>query len=1039
MMRPGDRPSKKLVAVKSAACVAVAALVLVASLTVMSAAEPQSGSTIDRARILDSYANLPLSFVENQGQTDARVLYYSKGPRHSFWLTKDEIVLSFTGDPTMAGGAEPATRGVTLRLRFVGANRKVVLEGQDPATGEVSYFRGNDPARWQTGLPTYTQMVYQELWPGIDLVLRGQAGALKYEFRVQPGGRLEDIRLAYRGADALAVDGSGGLRIGTPLGDLRDSAPVTYQQIGGVRVPVTSRYALNPSAGRRHAYGFTVGADYQRDHELIIDPGLAYSTLIGGASHETGVGIAVDTAGNTYVTGVTQSPDFPTTSGAFDRSGAASNFLDAFVTKLNPTGTALVYSTFLGGGNFEWGRDIEIDAAGNAYVAGQTQSSDFPTTGGAFDPSFNVDSCPRCGIDQYDAFVTKLNPAGSGLVYSTFLGGFDIDDALGIALDSSGAAYVGGETGSSNFPTTPGAFDTSRNGAYDAFITKLNAAGSALVYSTLLGGLEVDFVGDVTVDTAGNVFAMSSTRSADFPTTAGAYDTTINGAFDVALTKLNPAGSALVYSTFLGGSDMDGGGEVAVDSAGNAYVAGGTISPDFPTTPGAFDTTLNDSDAFVTKLNAAGSDLVYSTFIGGSGSEGFGGITLDGDGNAWLAGGTSSPDYPITAGAFDTSFNGVGDAVIVQLNATGSALLDSTFFGGADSDGASDLARDASGNIYITGQTMSPDFPTTAGAFDRIWNGDPLIFWADGFVAKFGEAAPAPPPVPAAPSLFSPANGATPSQPIAFDWSDVANATSYTIQVDDSNPFTSPLVRNQSVADSRFTTTGLASVRHWWRVRAVNSAGAAGAWSAVWSFTPRTPSAGTSLSSLTLNPSTVVGPSSSTGRVALTASAPSGGASVSLASSDTAVATVPATVTIPAGSSSTTFTVTTQGVASSRSVTISAVAGVTRTATLTVTPASTSTLSAPTLLSPASDARFSPGQTIVFDWSDVSGATTYEIQIDDSSTIGSPFVMHRTDLTVSRFETSTLPTRTMWWRVRAIDAAGNRGPWSNVRRFEVKS
>ena len=430
---------------------------------------------------------------------------------------------------------------------------------------------------------------------------------------MRPGARPADIRLAYAGASALRVDDSGRLLIETEMGVLQDSRPVSYQTIAGVRVAVESRYVLNARDAGEQRYGFAVGASYQPDHELVIDPGVEYSTLLGGSSDDIAAGIQVDANGNAYVVGTTQSPNFPTTAGAFRRTGAASNFGDVFVTKLNATGTALVYSTFIGGSNFDWGRAIAIDAAGNAYVTGQTKSSNFPTTGGAFDRTFNVDTCPRCGIDQEDAFALKLNAAGSGLVYSTLFGGFDLDDGLAIAVDGSGNAYVAGETGSANFPTTPGAFDTTRNGEFDTFVTKLNATGSALVYSTYLGGTLVEFPSRVAVDAARNVYVLGATRSADFPTTSGAFDTTQNGAFDVFVTKLNSTGSALIYSTFLGGTDFDSAGGLAIDSAGNAYISGGTGSLDFPTTPGSFDTLPDGSEAFVTKLNPTGSALVYST------------------------------------------------------------------------------------------------------------------------------------------------------------------------------------------------------------------------------------------------------------------------------------------------------------------------------------------------------------------------------------------------------------------------------------------
>ena len=587
----------------------------------------------------------------------------------------------------------------------------------------------------------------------------------------------------------------------------------------------------------RLEYGFVVGAGYDPAHELIIDPSLDYSTFLGGSSHEIGYSVAVDSAGNAYVTGFTQSPNFPTTAGAFDRTGSATNDLDAFVTKLNSNGTALVYSTFLGGSNFEWGRSIAVDGAGNAYIAGQTKSSNFPTTGGAFDRTFNVDTCPRCGIDQYDAFVAKLNAAGSGLVYSTFLGGFDLDDALAIAIDGSGNAYVGGETGSSNFPVTAGAFDTTRNGAFDAFVTKLNAAGSALVYSTYLGGLEVDFIEDTVVDGSGNAYLVGSTRSADFPTSPGAFDTTHNGMFDAFVAALNSTGSALLYSTFVGGSDFDSGEGLALDAAGEAYVVGGTLSSEFPTTPGAFDRTFSGSAGFVTKVNAAGSALVYSTFLRGAGASA---VVVDAIGNAWLAGGTSSPGFPATPDAFDPSFNGVSDAIVAALNADGSALVYATFLGGTNTENGNDLAFDPGGNVIVAGHTYSADFPTTAGAFDRVFNGDPSIFWGDAFVARLavGMALPPPPPPPpsppAAPTLVSPPADARfrPGTTIRFDWSDVADAATYTIQIDESQGFTAPLLVQQTTTASRYETSTLPARRMWFRVRANDATGMSGGWSA---------------------------------------------------------------------------------------------------------------------------------------------------------------------------------------------------------------
>ena len=888
-------------------------------------------------RALNAFARIPLAFVENRGQTDSSVYFYAQGRRYAFYLTPEEVLLSFA--------REQPGPGTAIALRFVGRNLQSIPEGAELAPGEINDFRGADPTKWRTHLQRYGQVVYRNLWPGVDLRLYEDAGMLKYEFRVRPGARAGDIQLAYAGADGVSLDDSGALLIKTAAGVLRDSAPTAYQEIDGRRVPVQSRYLLRQADGRERHFGFDVDGSYRDDRDLIIDPALEYATFLGGSSHEIGAGIAVDGAGNSYIVGTTQSPDFPTTAGAFRRVGATSNVSDVFVTKLNATGTALVYSTFIGGSDFDWGRRIAIDASGNAYITGQTKSSNFPTTAGAFSRNLHIPAnCPRCAVDNYDAFVAKLNATGSALVYSTYLGGTDIDDAHGIAVDGAGSAYVIGETVSLDFPTTAGAFSRTSRGSYDVFVTKLNATGSALAYSTYLGGTQVDNGERIAVDAAGNAYAMGFTSSIDFPVTPGAFDTTANGGFDVFVAKINPAGSSLVYSTYIGGQGFDSGGGLAVDSAGNAYVSGGTASLDFPTTPGAFDTLPDGNDAFVTKLNPAGSALVFSTVLGGTVSDGASAVAVDGAGNVWLTGTTSSADFPLTAGAADSSFNGMADVFVSEFNSNASTLVYSTYLGGTQSDIGNDLALDSNGNVYVTGHTYSMDFPATLGAFDTVFNGDPSIFWGDAFVVKFainatGSTPPAPPPVPAAPALLSPIDGDTPPQPITFDWSDVAGAASYTIQIANTIAFSAPLVRNVSVTSSIYATTSLATTTQFWRVRGVNSAGTAGPWSAVRSFTPQAPPPPATLSTMSTNPSTVVGGNASNGTVVLSVGAPDPSAVVSLSSSNPGVASVPASVTIPATGFTGSFPISTTAVAANTIVTITAAYnGTTRTATLTVTP-----------------------------------------------------------------------------------------------------
>src|SRR5215204_6550628 len=564
------------------------------------------------------------------------------------------------------------------------------------------------------------------------MAVRGEGGNLKYEFHLKPGSSVEDVRLGYRGAEGLSVGAGGQLLVQTSLGVLKDAAPVSYQRIGGERVPVESRYTLKGDGG----YGFAVGA-YDPRYPLVIDPGLDYSTFLGGGDGDRGGDIAVRD-GRAYVTGGTRSPDFPTTSGAFDTTHNGLD--DAFVTKLNASGSALAYSTFLGGGNADdAGQGIAVDADGRAYVTGNTSSPDFPTTTGAFDTTLNSN----------DAFVTKLNASGSALAYSTFLGGTDstdeVDQGLGIAV-RNGTAYVTGESASADYHTTSGAFDRTFNGGIaDAFVSKLNASGSALAYSTFLGGTdstdEVDQGLGIAVRN-GTVYVTGESASADYPTTTGAYDTSYNGgSSDVFVTKLNASGSALAYSTFLGGTNDDIGWDIAVLD-GRAYVTGQTASADFPTTTGAFDRTFNGGtfpgDAFVTKLNASGSALAYSTFLGGTFTDRGESIAVDGSGRAYVTGFTSSTDFPTTSGAFDRTFNGGGDAFVTKLNASGSELAYSTFLGGAGSDASSDIAVDGMGRTYVTGQTSSFDYPTTPGAFDRTFNGG-----GDAFVTKLNASGSA--------------------------------------------------------------------------------------------------------------------------------------------------------------------------------------------------------------------------------------------------------------------------------------------------------
>ncbi len=557
-----------------------------------------------KAEIMNAFRDLPTAFIPNAGQAGSRVCYYSNSPGCKIFFTSEEAAMVFIPDrppkQTVFRGGEdfpdqedPVLNGVALFLSFIGSNH-IIPEGRMENSGKVSYFTGSYSDKWYTGLPIFEEIVYHDLWPNVDLIFKGNNRQIKYEFIVHPHSDLHSIKLTYRGADSLSLDEQGNLQIQTPFGVLIDERPASFQIIDGRRVPVASIFLLERQENGEIQYGFSISDGYDPCYPLVIDPGLVYSTYLGGSGDDGAAGIVIDAGGNAYVTGTTDSEDFPTTPGAFQTTLQGS--LDAFVTKLNPTGTALVYSTYLGGSSFDLGNSLTVDVSGNVYVAGQTGSADFPTSIGAFQTTLK-------GTD--DAFVTKLNPTGTALVYSTYLGGSGSDGGYGADIDASGNAYVIGTTDSTDFPATPGAFQTTLQGGTDAFVTKLNPTGTALVYSTYLGGGITDGGNGIVIDVFGNAYVTGTTNSTNYPTTPGAFQSTLQGGFDVFVTELSAAGTALVYSTYLGGSGDDNSTGIAANNASSIYVTGDTASVDFPTTPGVFQTTLNGSaNAFVSLLSA---------------------------------------------------------------------------------------------------------------------------------------------------------------------------------------------------------------------------------------------------------------------------------------------------------------------------------------------------------------------------------------------------------------------------------------------------
>jgi hypothetical protein len=624
------------------------------------------------------------------------------------------------------------------------------------------------PSKWRTNIPTYKKVEYKNVYPGIDLVYYGNQGQLEYDLIIAPGADSKQIILAFEGAEQIKVDQHGDLVL-TVLQSSTDSAhgdavalrlhkPVVYQMNEhGTKHLLDGAYVLlvsHTSPLTPHV-AFEV-ASYDTNKPLIIDPVLSWATYLGGSDKESFQSIAVDQAGQAYVTGYTNIPGsgFPGTAGSSIQSVYGGDIWDAFVTKLNATGTALVYSTYLGGSGIDIGEGIAVDQAGQAYVTGYTNTpgSGFPGTASSSIQSTNAGG--------QDVFVAKLNAAGTALVYSTYLGGTSTDQGWGIAVDTASNVYVSGftTTPGSGFPGTAGSLIQSTyggGGIYgDAFVTKLNAAGTALVYSTYLGGSGDDaaYANGIAVDQAGQAYVtgFTDTPGSGFPGTASSTIQNMNGGGqDAFVTKLNAAGTALVYSTYLGGSGIDISYGIAVDQLGSAYVTGPTTTAGsgFPGTAGSSIQSTHGGgtwDAFVTKLNAAGTALVYSTYLGGNGVDQGSGIAVNQAGQAYVTGqtNTSGSGFPgITGNSIQTTNAGDYDAYVTKLNAAGTALLYSTYLGGSGTDNGTSIAVDQAGQAYVTGNTNTPGsgFPGTAGSSIQSTNAGGE---RDGFVAKIQFVTP---------------------------------------------------------------------------------------------------------------------------------------------------------------------------------------------------------------------------------------------------------------------------------------------------------
>ena len=692
-------------------------------------------------------SGLPLFFEYRQQGPETSSQFLARGINYQFLIepTGVQFVLCRRGTKS---AAHPFSREMpdlswsvltrSVRMEFLDANPQARAYGMDETSGKVNYLLGSDRARWRSQVPTYAKVRVPELYPGIALVYYGNQHQLEYDITFSSGADPNLLAMRFEGVDQLAINERGELALSIGEGEIRQHRPVLYQIVNGVHRIVSGGYRLID----KQTVGFYVG-NYERRLPLIIDPTLSYSTFFGGNGGDTGLAIKVDADASVYIAGQTLSAQFafgvPTNAFQREFAGGTVNG-DAFVAKLDNTGSRLIYFTYLGGSADDTALDLAVDTRGNAYITGFTDSSDFPTKNPLFGNISGIED-PALHIYPLDAFVAELNTNGSALVYSTFLGGSANDVGSAITVDPAGNTYVTGYAYSTDFPLK-NAVQTAQQGNEDVFVAKIGPGGRPLVYSTYLGGAGRDQGEGIAADAAGFAYVTGYTTSTGFPVTANAQNKTINGSagtpaiFDAFVTRIAQNGFNLIYSTYLGGTNNDFGYRIAVDSAQNAYVTGAAQSPDFPQTTsvpglpgGNLGTNALNYDAFLTRLNASGI-RTYSVLFGGTQDDQGWDVAFDAAGRVFVTGTTVSTNFPVVnASGLLRDFNsGSKDAFVTALNTNGTAVEYSAYLGGKSDEYGYGIAVDAEGNAYITGLTFSGNFPVISPAFQPSLRGPSSAF-----------------------------------------------------------------------------------------------------------------------------------------------------------------------------------------------------------------------------------------------------------------------------------------------------------------------
>lgn len=779
---------------------------------------PESGFK----KVFSPLVDEPLRFEPNRGQTDPEVKAYCRTPAYTAFFTGQEIVFGFPRSlPVSAKTSLPQKQSPApcqqasipesspLTIAFAGASQAPTLSFEERLPGYSHFLVGAEKNKWVRDIPGSARIRYENLYPGIDLVGYGKNGSLEYDFVVSPQADPARIVLELAGANRVELDPAGNLHIETPHGTLIQHQPTIYQSVSDRRQEISGRYRVRALASSG-TFRVTFDLDsYDTGLPLVIDPVVKYATFLGGDGENAACAVAIDSDGNCYVAGTTSALLFPGVTSPRPNQGG----FDIFVSKLNPTGSSVVFTTFLGGGFDDEAESIAVDTTGAVVVVGTTRSPDFPlekpiqSKFGGFPDAVSS-----------DAFITRLTPDGNALEMSSFLGGSAQDAGYGVALDRQHQVYIVGVTQSADFPVVR-AVQPAFSNLTDAFVAKINAAGTQLVYATYLGGVDFDAGYAIAADAVGNAYLTGSTASnaQTFPAVP-AFTIPFGGVTDAFVAKINPTGSKLEFCRYFGGSEFDSGEGIAVDPAGNVYVAGETRSPRLPVVHPVQDTFLGATDGFVAKFDPTGLKTNFLTYLGGRNTDQVQALAIDPSGTVYVAGKTQSGDFPLVEptqiNPDDLNFNGF----VTRIDPIQGRLLFSTFIGGTASDEVTALAVDAKANIVLAGNTVSVNFPTV----------DPLQpeFCGDtsAFIARI-DAVLAPPEAPAGLTAL----GVSATE-IDLEWTDQSTTeTGFVIerQFEDQPQFVE--LTTLPASQTRFRDTRLQSATVYrYRVKAVNAGGSSG-------------------------------------------------------------------------------------------------------------------------------------------------------------------------------------------------------------------